>query len=320
MNFMLRRSILCLILAVVLSNQAGAQTTRPVPAIDRMIIISIDGGRPDLLLRADCTAIRALMARGCYSFWARTTAMSITLPSHVSMLTGVTPNHHGIFWNEELPLAEAVYPKFPTVFEVAHAAGYTTALVSGKVKFKTLAKPGTVDWQWISDAKVQGSFDQAVADNAITILREHRPQLLFVHFPGADVIGHAIGWGTAEQIAEFEAVDRDIARIVATVDDINLRDHTAILVTADHGGAGREHGPDDARSRHIPWILAGPGIRQNYDLTLLPKLEINTEDTFATACWLLGARLIKPNIDGKPIREVVEMHELLGADHATAKP
>jgi hypothetical protein len=302
-----------LILLLVVPPARG-QTTRPIPAVDRMIIISIDGGRPDLILRANCPAIRSLMASGCYTFWARTTAMSITLPSHVSMLTGVTPNHHGIFWNEELALTEPVYPKFPTVFEVAHAAGYSTALVSGKVKFKTLARPGTVDWLWLPDTKSDTNLDRPVTDNAIAVLREHQPQLLFVHFPGTDVIGHALGWGSPEQLKEFEAIDGDIARVLSTVDELKLRDHTAILLTADHGGAGREHGPDDARSRHIPWILSGPGIKQNYDLTLLPRLEINTEDTFATACWLLGVRPIKPNIDGKPIREVLDSHELLGAD------
>jgi arylsulfatase A-like enzyme len=300
------------------SSSAAAQTTRPVAAIERVVIISIDGGRPDLLLRGDCPTIRSLMEAGSYTFWARTTAMSITLPSHTSMLTGVTPNKHGIFWNDDLPLSEPVYPKFPTVFEVAHTAGYSTAMVAGKIKFKTLDRPGTIDWMWLPEATVDTNFDTAVADHAAEVLREHNPQLLFVHFPGTDVIGHAKGWGSPEQMQEFAVVDHGIGQILRALDELGLRDHTAVLVTADHGGAGRQHGPDDARSRHIPWILAGPGIRRNYDLTLT-QIDINTEDTFATACWLLGAPLTRHDIDGKPIREALENRELLQADAGEQK-
>src|SRR4051812_34808613 len=76
---------------------------RPVPAIRHAIIISIDGGRPDVLLRANMPSLRKLMETGCFSFWAQTIPMSITLPSHTSMLTGVSAERHGVMWNSDLP-------------------------------------------------------------------------------------------------------------------------------------------------------------------------------------------------------------------------
>jgi len=289
------------------STAARAQTTRPVAAVDHVLIFSIDGGRPDLLLRANCPAIRSLMVVGCYSFWARTTAMAITLPSHVSMLTGVIPQRHGIMWNDDIPLKTPVYPKFPTLFDVAHAAGYSTALVSGKGKFKEFIRPGSVDYPLVTDEL----DDERVTTDAVAVLRDHRPQVLFVHFPGADVVGHAIGWGTPEQMAEIEKIDGDIGQVLAAEDQTGLREHTVIVLTADHGGAGRTHGPDDARSRHIPWIIAGPGIRKNYDLAREPQLVINTEDTFATACFFLAIKHPIGGLDGRPVREVLENRELL---------
>src|SRR4051794_27495970 len=63
--------------------------TRPVRQINRALIISVDGLRPDLLARAYAPNIRGLMNAGSFSLWARTTAVAVTLPSHVSMLTGV---------------------------------------------------------------------------------------------------------------------------------------------------------------------------------------------------------------------------------------
>jgi arylsulfatase A-like enzyme len=81
-------------------------------------------------------------------------------------------------------------------------------------------------------------------------------------------------------------------------------DSTVVLISSDHGGAGRSHGADDPRSRTIPWILSGPGIARNRDLTMNADLEVRTEDTFATVCWLLGIQAPKP-IDGHPVTDIL---------------
>ncbi|HWE02166.1 MAG TPA: ectonucleotide pyrophosphatase/phosphodiesterase [Tepidisphaeraceae bacterium] len=291
------------------TEPASRPTTRPAPGIERALVISVDGLRPDLLLRADTPVMHKLFESGCYSFWARTTAISITLPSHVSMLTGATPNRHEIMWNSELPFSRPVYPKVPTLFEYAHRAGYTTAMAVGKSKFTVVNKPGAVDWFFIP--AVVKIDDARVAVEAIRIIHEHKPEVMFIHFPGADSVGHKVGWGTPEQIKAIEGIDAAIGRVLAALQEEKILDSTFILLSADHGGAGRTHGPDDARSRHIPWIAVGPGIRKNIDLTTYPKLEINTEDTFATVCWLMGIPTDSKNLDGKPIVEILDRNELL---------
>jgi predicted AlkP superfamily pyrophosphatase or phosphodiesterase len=283
-------------------------TTRPIPAITRVLIISIDGCRPDLLLRANTPVIHSLLPIASFTFWARTTAESVTLPSHTSMLTGVTPVKHGIQWNMEMPLYAPVYPAYPTLFQLAKQNGYTTAMAAGKGKFDALAVPGSIDWDFIpTKEKIE---DPTVTDQAIQIIHEHQPQVMFIHLPSVDNIGHAVGWSSAIQLMAISRADACIGRILAELDDQHLRDSTFILITADHGGAGRTHGPDDPRSRHIPWIALGPGIRKDLDLTVYDQLTIDTEDTFATACYLLGIHLHKP-IDGKPITQIIQRTELL---------
>ena len=106
-----------------------------------------------------------------------------------------------------------------------------------------------------------------------------------------------------------------------TLDERELRDSTVVILSADHGGAGKSHGPNDPRSRHIPWIACGPGIRGNYDLTLDATLTVDTEDTFSTACFFLGLRpIVKP--DGRPVQQVLEDRELMhdAKPPATAGP
>ena len=297
--------LICLLSPIAFADTPSSQpSTQPV----RVLIVSIDGLRPDLALRAATPHLHHLMESGSFSFWARTTPLAITLPSHTSMLTGVIPRKHEIEWNKDLPLREPVYPNFPTLMEVAKKHGYTTAMVAGKSKFSVLAKPGTLDWSWI--AATSTSQDADVAEHAVQILREHQPQVMFIHFPSVDNVGHAKGWGSAEQLAAIAQADDCLGRVLAVLDELKLRDQTFIILTADHGGAGRTHVPDDPRSRHIPWIAVGPGVRKNLDLTTYPDLTINTEDTFATACRVLKLSLDK-NIDGKPIKEIFSVEQLM---------
>lgn len=314
-------SVALLIFLLVGVPVTMGQTTRPVPAISRAVIISIDGCRPDLLLRADTPVVHGLLKDASFSFWARTTAESITLPSHVSMLTGVQPTKHQIQWNRDLPFEHPVYPVVPTLFQLAKKAGYTTAMASGKSKFISLAEPGSLDWQFIppvTDPKSkEKTEDPEVAGHALEMIEDHQPQLLFVHFPSVDNVGHADGWATEKQLAAIAQADGCIGQILDALRKENLLDSTFVLITADHGGAGTSHGPEDPRSRSIPWIAVGPGIRKNLDLTTYANLTIDTEDTFATVCWLLGIKIPteydgKPyRIEGKPIKQIVERTELL---------
>jgi arylsulfatase A-like enzyme len=307
-----------------------------------VLVISVDGLRPDLLLRSDTPNMHRLFEGGCYTFWARTVPQGITLPSHTSMLTGVTPRRHGIEWNRDLPLFRPVYPSYPTLFELAHNAGFTTAIATGKSKFATIIKPKMLTWQSIpppppdtvpgyeedEDKQANGAANGAapttgaathpttapttqpkiedadVARDAARIILEHRPQVMFVHFPGVDTVGHDKGWATPEQILAIAKADKAIGVLLAALGEAGVAGETAIILTADHGGAGKTHGPDDARSLHIPWIVSGPGIRKGVDLTVYPKLQVNTEDTCATACGLLGIRV--KDLDGKFVREILE--------------
>ncbi len=82
--------------------------------------------------------MRSLVTKGSYTFWAETTPEAYTLPCHVSMLTGVSAEKHGVTWNEYI---EQSYPNVLTLFEIAKKAGYSTAMATGKMKFIVFARP-----------------------------------------------------------------------------------------------------------------------------------------------------------------------------------
>lgn len=276
---------------------------RPFPEVERVCVISIDGLRPDRALLADMPNLRSLLQKGAYTFWARTTPQSITLPSHMSMVTGVTVQKHGIEWNRDLPFSTEVYANVPTIFEIAHAAGYSTAVVAGKSKFAVMDKPGTLTYSEIPKTPVSSNPDVTAA--AVRLIEQHQPQLLFIHYPEVDSVGHAKGWGSPEQLKKIEETDTELGKVFAAMERAGVRSSTVIILSADHGGAGLTHGPDDPRSRHIPWICSGPAMRTHFDLTQIASVQVNTEDTAATALYLLGLK-VPPYFDGKPVFEAFE--------------
>ena len=298
----LPRALRALLATVLVIAASPVHADEPPARAARVLVISVDGLRPDVLLRAEMPALRGLMARGAFTMWARTIPAAITLPSHTSMLTGVTEERHGVDWNGDLPVGQAQrWPRVPTLFEVAHRAGLSTAMACGKSKFSALARPGALDRACVPPRGSTYS-DSAVTDSALRFLRELRPQVLFVHLPSGDFTGHDHGWGSEEQIRAAAGADRCISRLLGAYARLGLLDSTVVIVSADHGGAARTHGANDPRSRTIPWICAGPGVRADLDLASIPGPDVDTVDTFATACWVLGLET-PDGIEGRPVRK-----------------
>jgi len=52
---------------LVVPARTAARPVRPYPDVDHVVIISIDGLRPDRLLLANTPTLRGLIARGAYT-------------------------------------------------------------------------------------------------------------------------------------------------------------------------------------------------------------------------------------------------------------
>jgi arylsulfatase A-like enzyme len=309
-----RSTLFALGLLLVVLTVHGSSIAAPQPGVRGVLFVSVDGLRPDFIARADAPVLKDLMARGAFDLSARTTDVAITLPSHVSMLTGVPPDIHGIHWNGNPPPEGPLHPARPTIFELAHAAGYTTAMAAGKSKFVALDIPGALDHAFEPGERVIG--DEAVADTAVQWIEQGPPNLLFVHLPSVDSEGHANGWGSPQQFAAIATADRSIGRLLDALARRGVLDSTVILVTADHGGSGRSHGAKVPHSMLIPWILAGPGIHHGMDLGADAKVLVHTEDSFATLCHVLGIP-VPTNVTGRVIDAAFTSETTMQAQGAT---
>ena len=261
----------------------------PTPAVPlssitpNVLVVSIDGLRPDAISAFEATTLQRLIREGSYTLAASTILPSKTLPSHTSMLTGQTPEHHGVLWNTPLT-ADADEVGSPTVFAVARAQGYRTAAFYSKAKFEPLQQSGSLDYSQAPG----GWFGKWDADRTLTDVEEYlesaRPNLLFVHLPDPDSAGHAHGWMSAAYGHAVEQADDAVGRLLAAADRAYGAGEYTILVTADHGGHGRDHGSDDPRDVTIPWIAWGRSVAAGE----LPPARVRTMDTASTVLWLLG--------------------------------
>lgn len=277
-----------------------------------LIIISIDGLRPDAIARYSAHTLQRLLREGAYSLSAQTIHPSRTLPSHTSMLTGLPPAAHGVMWNEDSKEATNVVAA-ATIFELARARGLRTAAFFSKSKFSYLQKPGTLD-HTIAPGRLNSLMATETVEAAVRYLNHERPNLLFIHIGEPDYAGHTVGWMSFVYGWAVRRADGAVARVLEEAEAALGAGNYTVIVTADHGGHGRDHGTDDPRDMTIPWIVWGRGVRPG-EITARP---IQTMDTAATALWLLGVR--RPaHWAGQPVRAAfLDWPEL--ADHSTDQP
>lgn len=266
-----------------LSPSSPPAIVAPVEHPGRVAIISIDGLRPDAILTAGAPNILALAARGAYSWRAQTILPSTTLPSHVSMLSGFTPDAHRIDW-DDYTIERGPIP-VPTIFSVARSQGRRTAMIAGKHKFTYFCDTGACN-AWA----ISGNGDDDVTARAVS---ERDADLLFVHLPDVDLIGHASGWMSEPYLAAVRRADLAVGRIVSS-----LPHDTTVILSADHGGHLAQHGSSDALDMTIPWIVAGPKVARGRALSS----AIRTVDTAATAAFVLGVPF-QPTAAGRPVLE-----------------
>lgn len=256
---------------------------------NHVVLISIDGLMPKVLLNTNTPKLNSQWKRGSYSFNAKTIVPSLTLPSHISMLTGVTFERHQVYWNDYEP---SKFIPVKTIFEIAKEYDLKTSAFVSKEKFKHFNRNKTPDIFFYP-----GYDYKKVLNGAEESIIKEKPNFSFVHLAEVDGMGHTFGWESGAQKSMIEEMDPYIGKFVDKI--LKEIDDSIIIITSDHGGHLLFHGSDSKEDTTIPWIVRGNKIKSNYEI----KENIITYDTTATSLWLLGVKI--DNIDGKPIKEIL---------------
>jgi len=133
-----RLAALCFLLT---ATPLFAQTHQPV------LMISIDGMRPDYVTQADehhlrIPNLRRMLAEGTHATGVQGVFPTVTYPDHTTLITGVWPTEHGILNNSlfdpQQKFSGAWYwyadqIKVPTLWDAVHAAHLHTASIGWPV-------------------------------------------------------------------------------------------------------------------------------------------------------------------------------------------
>jgi len=125
----------------ILFYQPAAAQERPAPA--PVILISIDGMKPEYVFEADAHGmkipnLRRFVKEGAYSTGVHGVVPTVTYPSHTTIITGVSPAKHGIHANTTFDPLQKNYGgwywyaediKVPTLWDAAADAHLTTVNV-----------------------------------------------------------------------------------------------------------------------------------------------------------------------------------------------
>ncbi|PTQ95803.1 putative AlkP superfamily pyrophosphatase or phosphodiesterase [Mucilaginibacter yixingensis] len=201
------RSVICCLL---LSPAVMAQDKH-------VVLISVDGFRPEFYMDPawGMVNVRQGMQKGTYAEGVRGSFPTVTYPSHTTIITGVLPAKHGIYYNtpvEPLGITGKWFwfykdIKVPTLWTAAKDAGLTTAGVSWPV---TVGAP--IDYnlpEYVILPKGKGEKK----DEIKAMYMESNPKSLF-----EEVQENAIGkFGEYGATLDFYNSDQNKARMAAYI-------------------------------------------------------------------------------------------------------
>jgi hypothetical protein len=272
-----RTCIMTLVGVLLCSAGASAQ-----PVIDRkVLIIGVDGMRPDAMLAANTPAFDGLIAQGAFSERCMAEDITISGPCWSSILCGVHRNKHLVVNNSFAATNYDAYPHF-----IERLEGLCD------VQTASLAHWGPVNTNILrgnADTVLSNVSDDAVAAAAVSELSDADLDVIFLHFDNVDAAGHANGFSPTipAYLAAIEATDTRVGLVLAALEarPTIANEDWLIIVTSDHGGTpDGSHGRNIPEHRYTPLIVSGAASAVGSIITPDPELV----DIKATVLTFLG--------------------------------
>lgn len=237
--------------------------------VEHVIIVTIDGFRPDFYLDTSWHTphLKELMKHGVYAYGVNSVLPSITYPSHTTIVTGVQPEIHGVYYNTRFNPAGgkgSLYWKYstikvPTLWSVLHQQGKTVASLcwpmtggapldynipdnadlGDSMQYAYSIPRGFIDTvkQQIFNHTETIDFgkDENVARIAAYVIEKAKPTLMTVHFFSVDHAEHTVGRTGAMVEEAIADADSGVAIIQQAIRQSNTAPNTVLIVTGDHG-------------------------------------------------------------------------------------
>ncbi len=281
----------------------AAAETRP-PSV---VLISIDTLRSDRLPsygydRVATPAIDAL-ARDAILFEHAYSHTPLTLPSHVTVLTGLLPDAHGVRDNQGYPFAAG---RFPNLARELRARGWATGgAVSAWVLHRQSGIAAGFDF-WDDEIELRrdlalggsarpGDETLAAVEPWLGRVAAGKPFFLFFHLfephmPYAPPEPFASRYRDPYD-GEVAAADAVVGRLIARLRELGVYERAAVVLFSDHGEGLGDHGEEEhgiflyREALQVPLLLKLPGNVRGGERVSTP---VGLVDVYPTLLDLLG--------------------------------
>jgi arylsulfatase A-like enzyme len=290
-------------LAVFLACPAAQPA--PAAAPPTVLLLSLDGARP-----ADVAALplfRRLAERGAAADGLVPVFPSNTFPNHVTFVTGVEPDRHGIVNNAFRDPARGLfrYDDDPTWLEAEPLWALLARAGIPSASYHWVGSEGA--WRDGLGPRHWERFDSRVparrkVDRILAWLDladpAERPRFVTCWLRGADATGHRHGPGTEESAEALREQEAALAELVAGLETRGLLASTTLLLVSDHGMARV------ARTLDLEKELRAAGVRA----------DVIGGGGFATVRLGRGAGQRKPAERRAAVARAVEVAGKLGLE------
>ncbi|WP_228512891.1 alkaline phosphatase family protein [Planobacterium oryzisoli] len=269
---------------VVVPGRINSLEAQKAPYV---VLISVDGLRPDYLERFGAKHLLALKKSGVSSRRFLPSYPSITGPNHYAMITGLYPSHSGFvdnhFYDREREdsfamskaekITDGTWLKGLPLWGLAERQGMLSASLFWVASNGTAGgtRP-TYYYPYHEEFSAEKRVD--IAADWLGLPEEKRPHFISMYFFEVDKAGHLYGTSSKEVREAVLMVDKAVGDLQKRIDSLGLKDLHLILVS--------DHGMTDVEvdtPLEIPAVLRQEGKVKIYNSqTLLRVMVHNPKD------------------------------------------
>ena len=306
--------ILCLMMAAIaICSTACCRKDVPCQRAKHVVMIGIDGWATEgvrLAPAEDLPNFHYLMDHGAWTWAKRSVMPSASAINWASTFNGLPTEMHGFDkWNSThgtIPSTSdnghGIPPTIFTLIREQHPEALTGMLYDWD---GVGAVADTLAMSWHHWLKTYTSTDDVIVPLpdytriATDYIKENKPEFICLYYGSLDEAGHVRGWYTPDYMDRQKQLDAEIGRVMDALKEAGIFDDTVIVLTADHGGKGNGHGGFTLLELETPFVVAGKGIKEGYEITL-PMMMY---DTSAIIADILGIK-IPADWRGRPFPEI----------------
>lgn len=215
--------------------------------MEKVVMILVDGMRPDGMLQCGHPFVEELLKKSTYDLNTRTMYPCITLPCHMSLFHSVEPSRHGILSNTYVPQVRPV----DSIVDQLNKFDKKCAMFITWENLRDLSRPDHLHTCLCMNLHKMEDTDRKITDKAIAYIQEESPDFLFLYLGDTDEAGgHDNGWMSDIYL---QVVNRAMGCIEKVY---------------------RSHGTDTPEDMTIPVCICGPKFAEGKELQGTSILDI----------------------------------------------